>query len=103
MIPKTIHYCWINNNPIPTDLLECIDSWKVHMPDWRIKLWNADNFDVYSVPFVEQAYNAGMLAFVADYIRAYALYTEGGGYTLIRMCLCARIWILCLKTVRFQL
>lgn len=80
MIPKTIHYCWINNNPIPTDLQECIYSWKTHMPDWNIKLWNINNFDIHSVPFVEQAYNARMLAFVADYIRAYALYMEGGIY-----------------------
>ena len=80
MIPKTIHYCWINNNPIPTDLQECINSWKTHMPDWDIKLWNTHNFDIHSVPFVEQAYEARMLAFVADYIRAYALYSEGGVY-----------------------
>ena len=80
MIPKTIHYCWINNNPIPTDLQECIKSWKRHMPDWRFKLWNTRTFDVHSVPYVEQAYNARKLAFVADYIRAYALYTEGGVY-----------------------
>lgn len=80
MIPKTIHYCWIRNNPIPTDLQECINSWKIHMPDWKIKLWSTSNFDVQSVPFVKQAYDARMLAFVADYIRAYALYTEGGVY-----------------------
>ena len=80
MIPKTIHYCWLSDDPIPTDLQECIKSWKVHMPDWNIKLWNTTNFDVHSVPFVEQAYNARKWAFAADYIRVFALYNEGGVY-----------------------
>lgn len=80
MIPKTIHYCWLSNDPIPTDLQECIKSWKRHMPNWNIKLWNTISFDVHSSPFVEQAYNARKWAFAADYIRVYALYTEGGIY-----------------------
>ena len=50
------------------------------MPDWEIKLWNTKNFDVHSVPFVEQAFIARKWAFAADYIRIYALYTEGGVY-----------------------
>lgn len=50
------------------------------MPDWNIKLWNMDNFDVQSVPFVADAVAARKWAFAADYIRVYALYTEGGVY-----------------------
>lgn len=80
MIPKTIHYCWLSNDPIPTNLQECIDSWQRHMPDWNVKLWNTQTFDVHSVPFVEAAYKARKWAFAADYIRIYALYTEGGVY-----------------------
>ena len=80
MIPKTIHYCWLSNNPIPTDLQECIKSWRIHMPDWNIKLWNTSTFDIHSVPFVEQACNHRKWAFAADYIRIFALYTEGGIY-----------------------
>ena len=80
MIPKTIHYCWLSNDPIPTNLQECIDSWKQHMPDWNVKLWNTQTFDIHSVPFVEAAYRARKWAFAADYIRIYALYTEGGVY-----------------------
>lgn len=80
MIPKIIHYCWLSNDPIPTDLQECINSWKIHMPDWDIKLWNTKNFDIHIVPFVEQAFNARKWASVSDYVRVYALYTEGGVY-----------------------
>ncbi len=80
MIPKTIHYCWFSNDPIPTHLQECIESWKKNMPDWTLKLWNTSNFDIHSVPFVEQACKARKWAFAADYLRVYALYTEGGVY-----------------------
>ena len=45
------------------------------MPDYEIICWDKKRFDIDSVPFVRQAY-----AFAADYIRLYALYTEGGIY-----------------------
>ena len=80
MIPKVIHYCWLSNDPIPTHLQECINSWKVHMPDWDVKLWNTQNFDIHSAPFVEAAFKARKWAFAADYIRIFALSTEGGVY-----------------------
>lgn len=50
------------------------------MPDYQYKLWNEDNFDVNSVPYVREAYEARKFAFVTDYVRLYALYTEGGIY-----------------------
>lgn len=78
MIPKLIHYCWFGRGPMPKVVLWCIDSWKKKCPDYTIKLWNEDNFDVNSVPFTKQAYDAKKWAFVADYVRIYALYHEGG-------------------------
>ena len=80
MIPKVIHYCWLSKDPLPTEAQECIKSWKKHMPDWTIKHWGMDEFDVHSVPFVAEAVVARKWAFAADYIRVYALYTEGGVY-----------------------
>lgn len=80
MIPKIIHYCWLSNDPMPTNIQECIHSWKTHLPNWEIKLWNTHNFDITSVPYVEEAFKAKKWAFAADYIRVYALYTEGGVY-----------------------
>ncbi len=49
------------------------------MPDYTIRLWDANSFDFKSVPFVKAAWEAKKWAFVSDYIRIYALYTEGGG------------------------
>ena len=80
MIPKVIHYCWLSKDPLPTEAQECIKSWKKNMPDWTVKHWGMDEFDVQSVPFVAEAVAARKWAFAADYIRVYALYTEGGVY-----------------------
>lgn len=50
------------------------------MPGWTIKKWDMNSFDVSSVPFVAEAVAARKWAFACDFIRCYALYTEGGVY-----------------------
>lgn len=80
MIPKVIHYCWFGRGKQPKLIRDCIKSWKQIMPDYQIKCWNEDNFDVTKIPFVYQAYQEKKWAFVADYVRFYALYKEGGIY-----------------------
>ena len=50
------------------------------MPDWEYNLWNEDNFDVNSVPYTKEAYEARKFAFVSDYVRLWALQREGGVY-----------------------
>lgn len=79
-IPKIIHYCWLSGEPFPDDIKKCIESWKVIMPDYEIKLWNTYNFDCNSLKYTQQAMEKKKYAFVSDYIRLYALYTEGGIY-----------------------
>ena len=59
---------------------DCIASWHKYMPDWEYKLCNEDNFDIQSVPYVKEAYESRKFAFVTDYVRLWALYTEGGVY-----------------------
>lgn len=59
---------------------DCIASWHKYMPAWEYKLWNEDNFDVHSVPYVKEAYESRKFAFVTDYVRLWALYSEGGVY-----------------------
>lgn len=80
MIPKKIHYCWFGRGEMPELALKCIESWHKYMPDYKYKLWNEDNFDVNSVPYTKEAYEARKFAFVTDYVRLYALFTEGGVY-----------------------
>lgn len=80
MIPKTIHYCWFGRGPLPELAQKCIESWHKFMPDYEYKLWNEDNFDVNSIPYTKEAYEARKFAFVSDYVRLKALYEEGGLY-----------------------
>lgn len=80
MIPKKIHYCWFGSTQIPKFNQRCIDSWLEYMPDFEIILWNEDKFNVNSTSFTKEAYEAKKYAFVADYVRIYALLTEGGIY-----------------------
>lgn len=81
MIPKTIHYCWFGRNPKPKLAKKCIKSWKKYCPDYEIIEWNEDNFDIASAPlYVRQAYEAKKWAFVADYVRLFALTEHGGIY-----------------------
>lgn len=80
MIPRTIHYCWFGPNKIPEQLIQYMESWKLFCPDYEIKLWNEDSFDVNSHPFTKSAYNEKKYAYVSDYVRAYALNIHGGIY-----------------------
>lgn len=80
MIPKVIHYCWFGRGPMPKLALKCIESWKKYCPDYEIKEWNEDNFDLDLYPYVREAYDARKFAFVTDVVRLYALYHEGGIY-----------------------
>lgn len=80
MIPKVIHYCWFGRNPLPQLALKCIESWKKYFPDYEIKEWNEDNFDVNLIPYTQEAYEAKKYAFVSDYARFWILYHYGGLY-----------------------
>lgn len=80
MIPKVIHYCWFGRGEMPTLAIKCIESWKKHLPDYELKLWNEDDFDINSVAYVKEAYENRKFAFVTDYVRLFALYNEGGIY-----------------------
>lgn len=80
MIPKIIHYCWLSNDPIPQNIKHCIDSWKKILPDYEIRCWDLKKFPLQKHIWVKQAFEKRKYAFAADYIRLYALATEGGIY-----------------------
>ena len=80
MIPKVIHYCWFGRNPLPRMAVKCIASWRKYFPDYEIKEWNEDNFDVNVIPYTKDAYEDGKYAFVSDYARFWILYRYGGVY-----------------------
>lgn len=80
MIPKKIHFCWLSGDEFPPLIQYCIGTWKKVLPDYEIVLWDTKRFDINSVAWVKEAFEAKKYAFAADYIRLYAIYTEGGIY-----------------------
>lgn len=78
-IPKKIHYCWFGPNPYPRLVNECLETWKKNLSGYEICLWNESNSPM-DIPFVKEAYQAKKYAFVADYVRFWALYNFGGIY-----------------------
>lgn len=79
-IPKTIHYCWFGGNPLGSEELKCIESWRKYLPDYKVVRWDESNFDIRCCPYVSQAYDAKKWAFVSDYARFAILYKYGGLY-----------------------
>ena len=65
---------------MPELAVRCIDSWKKYLPEYEIKEWNEDNFDLDLYPYAREAYDNKKYAFVTDVVRLYALYNEGGVY-----------------------
>lgn len=80
MIPKIIHYCWFGRQPKPQRVLDYIKTWQCFLPDFTIKEWNEENFDVNMMEYTKEAYFAKKYAFVSDVARLYALSREGGIY-----------------------
>ncbi len=90
MIPKIIHYCWFGPKAYSRTVRRCIATWHTHMSDYEFMLWNEQTCRQYAEahqlpnplehPFARTAYEAGKYAFVADYVRFWALYYVGGVY-----------------------
>jgi len=79
MIPKIIHYCWFGKSEFSEEIKMCIESWEKFCPDYKIKRWDETNSPM-DVSWVKDAYKHQKYAFVADYVRFYALYHDGGVY-----------------------
>ena len=79
MIPKKVHYCWFGNNPKDDLIKRCMTSWQSLMPDYEIKKWDETNSPLHT-SYAKKAYAEELWAYLADYVRLYCLYTEGGVY-----------------------
>ena len=80
MIPKIIHLCWLSGDEYPETIKRCLESWRIHLPDYDIYLWDTNRFDINSLQWTKEAFTAKKYAFAADYIRLFALYHHGGIY-----------------------
>ncbi|MCB0190916.1 MAG: Wzt carbohydrate-binding domain-containing protein [Anaerolineae bacterium] len=79
MIPKKIHYCWFGQQPKSPQIQKCIASWQEIMPDFAIKEWNETNSPMNSL-YIQSAYKKGLWSKISNFIRLYAVYSEGGLY-----------------------
>lgn len=75
-----IHYCWFGRGELPEEAKKCIASWKKYCPEYEIKEWNENNYDVNKNKYMGQAYKQKKYAFVSDYARLDIIYNEGGVY-----------------------
>lgn len=80
MIPKVIHYCWFGRGKKPKLAYKCIKSWKKYFPDYEIKEWNEDNFNLSMNGYVKYMYKNKKFAHLSDYVRLWVIYTYGGIY-----------------------
>ena len=90
LIPKVIHYCWFGPKSFSRTVRKCIATWHKHLSDYDFCLWNEETCANYAAahnlpnpmehPFVVGAYAEKKYAFVADYVRFWALYHCGGVY-----------------------
>lgn len=65
---------------MPKTEAKCVAGWSKFFSDYKIMLWNEDNFDIRSNKYVSEAYDAGKFAYVSDVARLKALYEYGGIY-----------------------
>lgn len=80
MIPKILHACWFGGKPLPADARRYLETWKKYNPDYEIRMWNEQTFDITSNQYVCEAYQSRKFAFVTDYVRLKVLYDYGGIY-----------------------
>lgn len=80
MIPKRIHYTWFSGEAYPQLIQNCINSWHQQMPNYEFVLWDAERISKIESPWLKQCIEKKKWAFAADFVRLYAVYTEGGIY-----------------------
>lgn len=80
MIPKKIHYCWFGQNEKPKLAKKCIASWKSICPDYEIREWNENNFDLDQYPYLRWCYDTKKWAFLSDLARLIIIEQNGGIY-----------------------
>ncbi len=80
MIPKRVIYCWFGKKEKPSNVLNCMNTWRNILSDYEFLEINEDNFDINYNDYVKKAYESKKWAYVSDVARLWALYTYGGIY-----------------------
>jgi mannosyltransferase OCH1-like enzyme len=78
MIPKRLFQIWISDKPLPEKFQKYVDTWKLVMPDYEIKIVTLENLK--HSPFVDKALEQGLFTVANHYIRCQEVYDNGGIY-----------------------
>ena len=55
MIPKIIHICWFSGDKYPVEIKRCMDTWRKVLPDYEIKVWDAEAARSLHCRYVDEA------------------------------------------------
>ncbi len=79
MIPKTIHYVWGESEKQSMLTSFCIQTWLQELEGYELKKWNESRVNITN-RFAKECLDRKLWAYVADYLRIYVLYEQGGVY-----------------------
>ena len=65
-IPKKIHYVWVGTKEKPQLVIDCINSWKMILPDYEIIEWNNNSLQNIKNDYVSETYKNKKWAFISD-------------------------------------
>ena len=82
MIPKKIYYCWFGDREMTEFNKRCVESWKLHCPDYEIIKISEENYDYKSNPYALAGYETGDWSAVSNAARLEFLKKDGGGFYL---------------------
>lgn len=77
-IPKIIYSTWISDRPLPQKFKKYIESWKLFLPDYEIRMITLDNIPRNA--FINEFIKTKRFAVAAQYARAQRLFETGGIY-----------------------
>lgn len=80
MIPKIIHYCWFGRGEKPELAKKCIASWQKFCPDFEIREWNENTYDINGNKYTKYCSEQKKWAFLSDYVRLDVVAKFGGIY-----------------------
>lgn len=79
MIPKVIHYCWFGGGAESDVMQKCLASWPRVLPGYTIKRWDERNAPM-RFPYLRTAAAQQKWSNMSNFVRLYALFSEGGIY-----------------------
>ena len=86
MTPKIIHLCWFSDDPYPVQIQACLNTWRHLLPDYKVRLWDADAARSIGCPFIDEALRRHRWAYAADAVRFYAVWKEVCTWIAILAC-----------------